>query len=319
MKIRLRLLLGALLTLLVVFTGRLAVLQFAQVELYRTLSEENVLEPRHLTPPRGRILARDGTVLADNRVAVDLMYWGGEVANWGRLSYMLGLSGPPRTPDLNNVDESRNGAVAAWSIPDALLPAVEELVAGQPNLSLRSRVERTYPTGLAAHVVGYTTEADPERFPGYQLGDLVGQMGIEAADQEALFGVPGIELAQVDNRHRTVSTRVLLAPQPGEDVTLTIDPQAQATAERVLSGALLYVNDYRKSKELPRRDDAAGRAHSDGPAHGRDPGAGERTIIRPQRVYGAPEFAERDQRALQRPQFSPLQPRGERLSARFDL
>ena len=251
MKIRLRLLLGALLTLLVVFTGRLAVLQFAQGELYRTLSEENVLEPRHITPPRGRILARDGTVLADNRVAVDLMYWGGEVANWGRLSYMLGLSGPPRAPDPNNVDESRNGAVAAWSIPDALLPAVEELVAGQPNLSLRSRVERTYPTGLAAHVVGYTTEADPERFPGYQLGDLVGQMGIEAADQEALFGAPGIELAQVDNRHRTISTRELLAPQAGEDVVLTIDPQAQATAERVLGGALSYVNDYRKSKGLP--------------------------------------------------------------------
>ncbi len=240
-----------LLALLVVFTGRLAFLQFAQVELYRTLSDENVLEARHLTPPRGRILARDGTVLADNRVAVDLMYWGGEVANWGRLSYMLGLDRPPRAPDLSNVDESRNGAVAAWNIPDALLPAVEELVAGQPNLSLRSRIERTYPTGLAAHVVGYTTEADPERFPGYELGDLVGQMGIEAANQEALFGTPGIELAQVDNRHRTISTQEMLAPQAGEDIVLTLDPRAQAAAERVLGEALVYVNDYRKSKGLP--------------------------------------------------------------------
>ena len=251
MKTRLRLLLASLLVLLTIFTGRLAVLQFAQVELYRTLSDENALEARHLAPPRGRILARDGTVLADNRVAVDLMYWGGEVAHWGRIAYMLGLEGPPRAPDLNNVEEARHGAVAAWNVPDALRPAVEELVAGQPNLSLRARTERTYPTGLAAHVVGYTTEADPERFPGYELGDLVGQMGVEASYQEALFGAPGLELAQVDHRHRTLSTQEMLAPRAGEDVVLTLDPRAQAAAERVLEGALAYVNDYRESKGLP--------------------------------------------------------------------
>jgi penicillin-binding protein 2 len=248
---RLRLLLAVLLTGLVVITGRLSYLQLLHGADYLALSQANAVQPERLTPLRGRILARDGTVLAGNRVAVDLLYRGGGVARWPRLRYLLGLAGQPSAPDLENPEEARDGAVLAWNLPDETVPAVAELIAGQPNLYLRERLERTYPMGLAAHAVGTTTEADPERFAGYALGDVVGRTGIERAFQEALFGVPGRALLRVDSHSSTLQKTTVRAARPGQDVVLTLDVAAQRDAERVLSGALKYVNAERQGSGLP--------------------------------------------------------------------
>lgn len=248
---RARWLLAAMLTVMVMFVGRLTYLQFIKSEEYRLLSEENFLEQRRIPPLRGRILARDGTVLAENRIAVDLMYWGGEVMHEDRLRYLLDLPLLLEPPDNTDPRESLYGRVLTWNVADDLVPAIEELVAGQQNVYLRKRIERTYPTGLAPHVVGYTTEADPERFPGYFLGDLVGLKGVEASYQEVLFGAPGTELVEVNNRGVVLERRTLLAPQAGQDITLTIDPDLQAAAEQVLSGALDAVNNDRIRQDRP--------------------------------------------------------------------
>jgi rod shape-determining protein MreD len=93
---RVRVLLALLLSVMVVFTGRLMYLQIAMAEEYRERSEQNFTQERRITPLRGRILARDGTVLADNRVAYDLMYWGGDIDGWDRLQAFLGLEGTSR-------------------------------------------------------------------------------------------------------------------------------------------------------------------------------------------------------------------------------
>jgi len=253
MRGRVRLLLAALLTVLVVFAGRLIYLQLLHAPVYRELSRANAVQPLHVPPLRGRILARDGTVLAGNRVAVDLLYRGGEVARWPRLAYLLGLKGPPTPPD-----PAEAHRVLAWNLPDEIVPAVAELIAGQPNLSLRERLERTYPTQLAAHVVGYTAEADPARFSGYRRGDLVGQMGLEQHLQEALFGTPGAALLEVDRRMDPLGRTVTVGARPGQDVVLTLDVRAQHAAEEVLRGALKYVNADRARQGLPEAGTVGG-------------------------------------------------------------
>jgi penicillin-binding protein 2 len=251
MSNRVRLVLAAMLTVLVIFTGRLMYLQLAMAETYQARSEQNFTQDRRIAPLRGRILARDGTVLADNRVAYDLMYWGGDIDGWERLASFLGLAGDPRLPDPNRLEERLHGAAIAWNIPDALVPAVEERIAGQANLYLRERIERTYPTNLAAHVVGYTSQADPERYPGYAVDDLVGVAGIEATWEEVLYGAPGLRRVQVDHRGAPLRSQVVEPATPGRDVVLTIDPVVQRLAEDVLAGALAYVNTDRARVGLP--------------------------------------------------------------------
>jgi penicillin-binding protein 2 len=105
--------------------------------------------------------------------------------------------------------------VLAWNIPDVLVPAVEERIAGQANLYLRERIERTYPTNLAAQVVGYTSQADPDRNPGYGVDDLAGVMGIEATWERELYGAAGLRLVKVDPAARRSARRSRRPRRPG--------------------------------------------------------------------------------------------------------
>lgn len=258
MVARMRLLLAFFFTVLAVFTGRLMVLQLVRTEEYALKSIQNSLAQQRITPLRGRILARDGTVLADDRVAHDLMYRGGPAPEWERIKALLGVTGDLREPDPTKPEEVVSGAVAVWNIPDELVPAVEERVAGSENLYLRERIERTYPTNLAAQVVGYTQQADPVRNPGYSVNDLVGVSGIEAAYEAALFGGAGARQVEVDSGGTVVASHVLCSAQHGYDVVLTIDPQLQRLAEDVLQRSLTYVNEDRLRVGLPTEDVAKG-------------------------------------------------------------
>ena len=85
MMTRLRVLLALIFTVLVLFTARLMYLQVVMASELSVQSDQNARVVKRITPLRGRILAGDGTVLADNRIAYDLMYWGGEIRNWQRL------------------------------------------------------------------------------------------------------------------------------------------------------------------------------------------------------------------------------------------
>lgn len=255
---RMKVMLAVILTVLTLFTIRLMYLQLVMGEEYVAKSQQNALQQRRIIPLRGRILARDGTVLADDRVAYDLLYRGGEISDWQALAALLGIEGPPKQPDRTKPDEVQNGAVLAWNIPDELVPAVEERVAQSTNLYLRERIERTYPTNLAAQTVGYTAQADPARNPGYSNNDLVGVVGLEAGLEHALFGAAGTREVEVDNRGTVVASKVLFNAMPGQDVVLTLDPNIQRMAEDVLAGAVRYVNEDRARVGLPQEETARG-------------------------------------------------------------
>lgn len=255
---RMRVMLAVIFTLLALLTVRLMHLQLVMGEEYVSRSEQNALQQRRIAPLRGRILARDGTILADDRVAYDLLYRGGPVSDWPALAALLGIEGEPRQPDRSKPEEAAAGAVVAWNIPDHLVPAVEERVALQSNLYLRERIERTYPTNLAAQTVGYTAQADPGRNPGYTNSDLIGVMGVESGLEEVLFGAAGTREVEVDNRGNEIASKVVLNANPGSDVTLTLDPNLQRVAEDVLANSLKYVNEDRARVGLPREEIARG-------------------------------------------------------------
>jgi penicillin-binding protein 2 len=246
-------LLAFIFTVLVVFAGRLVYLQVVKVDEMQVLSDQNVRVEARLSPLRGRILASDGTVLADNRIAWDLRYWGGEIENWDKIAFLLNLTEKPAEPDFSDPEQIHFGSITAYNIPDTLVSAVEELVAGQENLYLRMRLERTYPTNLAAQVVGYTTEAKG-RYPGYALDENVGVMGIEDSYQQDLFGLPGKMYVQVDNHNTPLSQEVIAEAVPGSDIVLTIDPNVQRMAEDALKNALPYVNEARDKRALPHEE-----------------------------------------------------------------
>ena len=216
-------------------------LQVLEHEKYALRSQGNYLKTERIPAPRGRILDRKGRVIAQDRLAVDLVYEGGEVAFKERLLPLLGLKELPKGP-----------AVLKAGVPEHLLPTLAELVAGQKNLKLVERIERTYPNPISGPVLGYVLRANAEQVKkGYDPEEEVGQAGLEAALEPYLRGKAGVRAVEVNVRGERLRETTLEEPTPGRDVVLTLDLDLQKAAEKALEEALEDINAGRRQMGLP--------------------------------------------------------------------
>lgn len=218
-------------------------LQVLEYERYATRSLGNYLKTEGIPAPRGRILDRKGRAIAQDRVVVDLVYEGGEVAFRERLLPLLGLKELPQV---------QGPTVLKAGVPEGLVPTLAELTAGQENLRLVERIERTYPNPISGPVLGYVLRANAEQVKrGYSPDEEVGQAGLEAALEPYLRGKRGVRAVEVNVRGERLKETVLEEPTPGQDVVLTLDLDLQRAAERALEEVLSDINAGRKAKGLP--------------------------------------------------------------------
>ena len=237
------------------FGVRLYDLQVTRHAQFAVQSDNNYQKDAVIRALRGEIRTQDGLLLATNRLAVDLIYTGGEVNSWDKIRYLAGVApemirgGLPVPPDFRKEKE----VVLARNIKAENLPALYEFTALQPNLELRERVERVYPQGkLAAHLLGYTREADQSEVnDGYTLGDLMGASGLEYSLQKTLEGRNGILRSEVTAAGRPQSDRVVDPGKKGDDLVLTIDSTIQKAAEKALQEALPDINAGRAKYHAP--------------------------------------------------------------------
>ncbi len=243
---RYRLVVLLVVVLLALLGWRFAHLQVGDHETYAARADDNRVGLRALAPNRGLILDRKGRVLAENRPAY-------------RLSVV-----PERTPDLeatltrlaelveitpverrrfdqqrersrrfepltlkSNLDETQ---VARLAIHRHRLPGVEV----EPYLT------RHYPHGeLFSHVVGYVGRIDRrdlERLPRdqYRATSHVGKTGIERRYEAILHGRAGLEQVEANAQGRVVRVLERTDPEPGQNLTLSLDAEVQAAANAAL-------------------------------------------------------------------------------------
>ncbi len=103
------------------------------------------------------------------------------------------------------------------------------LALGIPGVSSQREFRRYYPSGeVMAHVLGFTNIDDR------------GQEGLELAFDEWLAGKPGAKRVIRDRLgHVVENVELLHEPQPGRDLTLSIDRRIQYLAYRELKSGLL--------------------------------------------------------------------------------
>lgn len=237
--------LGLFYLVLLVFVGRLWQLQVVQYDQYATLSQGNYLRQDSTLAPRGRILDRNGTIIASNRLAVDLVYSGGDIEFKNRILAITGLNALPKV--------EREPVNLMENIPDEMIPTLAELTAGQNNLKLLERIERVYPNPISGPVLGYTRLPTQEELDnqGYDLEELVGATGLEGALENSLRGVKGINLVEINVRGQRVREQQLKEPRAGTDIYLSIDLPLQRATEKAAQEALSDINRVRKLHALP--------------------------------------------------------------------
>lgn len=226
---------------------RLAQLQLINGSRNRQLAENNRIRLVPKRPARGAILDRDGKVLAGSRLSHSVSIWPIALpkSRWpeviGRLADILDISPKIIQQRLEQAGyESIESITIARGISPAQATALAEYSQNLTGVRLEAEAVRNYPNGdLAAHVLGYTGEITQEELEAraaedYRLGDVIGQMGAEAAFESQLRGQWGGQQVEVDSAGRVIS---ILGDKPavsGSDIQLTLDLDLQRAAEAAL-------------------------------------------------------------------------------------
>ncbi len=242
-----------LLAVVLLFSGamvaRLSWLQLVHGTENRARSDDNRIRLMPRNPIRGRLLDRNGAVLATSRLTYNLYIQPREVddAAWpalrGRLATVIGM------PAAQLDQKRRSGANAEGFRIELAGPLTPEQVLRfrEQSTALKGAevdvdVLRSYPHGrLAAHVLGYTSGITEEEYKelesrGYRIRDRVGRSGVEKAYESHLRGEWGGQQVEVNAAGQV---QRILGDKParaGKDLRLTLDLPLQLAAERALDG-----------------------------------------------------------------------------------
>lgn len=219
-------------------------MQIIQQEYYLKLAENNRLRSLRTKSLRGKILDRNGHVLADNRLAFTLMAIPEDLPPTEQLLPLLQVL--DIETDAEEIGRLRRSAAGFKPVPvkrdlsRLRVAYFAEHRMDYPGLFLDVEPLRSYPYGtLAAHLLGYIGEVNETQLPGmksqgYQRGDLIGQYGIERTHEALLRGQNGLRQVEVDALGRETQLIAARLPKPGVNLVLTIDFQLQQLAEQIL-------------------------------------------------------------------------------------
>ncbi len=237
---------------------RLAQLQLIEGSLNRQRADSNRIRLVPKRPARGALLDRNGKVLASSRLSHSIAIWPIALPKeeWptvvNRLAEILKVPPESIQEKLEQAGyDSIESITVARGVSPAQATAIAEFGHELPGVRLEAEAIRNYPNGdLAAHVLGYTGEITEDllnspEYEGYRMGDVIGQMGAEAAFESQLRGQWGGQQVEVDSSGRVLS---VLGDKPavsGQDVQLTLDIELQKLAEQALGdrkGAIVAID-----------------------------------------------------------------------------
>jgi penicillin-binding protein 2 len=168
-------------------------------------------------------------------------------ARAAELAELARITGRPE-PDVATLLQTADPYSGVRFSPD--LSQAEELAVNErlpqlPGASIVQRAVRTYVDPLVfGHVVGYVgplNETDLKRLGrlGYQPGEVVGKVGVEAGLETMLRGRNGWADVEVDARGRVVRILDRQSPVPGDSVYLSLDASLQRAAAQSLAAGLV--------------------------------------------------------------------------------
>jgi penicillin-binding protein 2 len=230
-----------LLATFVLLAGAFFRTQVVQHEKFQLRAETNRLRPISLTAPRGTILDRDGNIIAENVPGYSVKVLAPSADSLRAVIGRIGRFVPIDTAEVEEIvqrfRQSRyQPAVVFGDAGFETVARLEEHRAVLPGLLIQSEPKRLYPAGKAvAHLVGYVSEVterdlEANRYPGADLGTIVGKAGLEREYDDSLRGLEGVRYMEVNARGRLVredAGGASLQPTPGRPIRTTIDLELQ--------------------------------------------------------------------------------------------
>ncbi|MGH2922802.1 MAG: peptidoglycan D,D-transpeptidase FtsI family protein [Solirubrobacterales bacterium] len=175
---------------------------------------------------RGRVLDRDGRVLAASEDAATIVATPYQVLNPEDAARRLAAVLPVTIEEVSEALSDRDSGFAYIARKVSLEEADEVEALAIEGISILPDSRRIYPQGaIASQVIGAVGE------------DNKGLTGLEQAEDEILGGAGGTQEVIHDARGEPIRFDTVEAPSVGEDVRLTIDAAVQDAAEEALAEA----------------------------------------------------------------------------------
>jgi len=204
-------------------------LQVVRKQFYQDQADARFLREMQIPVSRGTIFDRNGEPLAVSTPVTSIWANPPEVLENAdripQLAKALGVDPSELTDRLSQRSNLEFTYLRRQMDPDAA-QAVLDL--GIPGIYGQREYRRFYPSGeVTAHVIGFTNVDDH------------GQEGLELAFDDWLAGKPGAKRVIRDRMgHIVEDVEQVRAPQPGKDITLSIDRRIQFLAYNELKNAI---------------------------------------------------------------------------------
>lgn len=232
--------------------------------LWRQIARLTGVAPEELEQRRAQVQARIESIAGrvrdglearqEQRVAAADQAEGDRTAweqIWHRLHLELTAAPDRGEDDPLVIKEELTYHVILPSITPEAAAEIEAHPERYPGSRIQVQTRRFYPRGdFAAHLIGSRTalrddelqerraklgESDPL---DYHVGDPIGRNGLERTYDSRLHGLRGQRRLVLNRQGEIIQSEVVRAPQSGKDLVLTLDPELQSTAERLLDAAL---------------------------------------------------------------------------------
>jgi len=210
--------------------ARAAYIQVIHNDFFQHQGELRYARTIELPANRGRILDRNGMILASSVLAPSIWAIPEDVdteADKAKLQQLARLLGMPYAELERKLDEDKSFVWLQRQVDADVASQVAALKIG--GIYQRPEYKRQYPEGeAAAHVVGFTNVEDN------------GQEGVELLFNRQLLGRAGMRHVIKDRLgHAVEDVGEVVAPVDGQDIQLSIDSKVQFFAYQKLREAVL--------------------------------------------------------------------------------
>lgn len=240
----------SILTVFILIFLRYWNLQALNGEKYAKIAKENTLRVVTLSAKRGKILSKQGEILADHKIGYSIMLDRNQLKKnrLDKLANFLGFSKKDFMEMLNKFNRIPlyNSIPVKSNISYEEMSTFESQKKDYPELFTGIEPYRFYPYGsLLAHVTGYT--GDPNLNELKNVGSLqsIGKTGLEKQYDYLLRGKNGLKKIVVDSQGRFIDTKLIEKPLNGTDIeTSLILPLQKLIADKLGNylGAVVVMN-----------------------------------------------------------------------------
>lgn len=225
--------------------GGLFYTQIVRGSEFAQMSERNYIRLIPLEAPRGRVFDAQGRLLAANRPSFDVVAIPEDVkpTTFSKLAPLLGITPLEVRKRLAEKREYNFApAIIAEDVSRELAYQIEEHHPELPGVSVRVSGIRYYPYGkTGSHIIGYIGKINSDEYEKkdrarFGMNSMVGRAGLEKSFDEDMRGWRGGKTIQVNAAGQLVKVISETNPEPGKDLTLTIDLEFQKRVMQAIEG-----------------------------------------------------------------------------------